>query len=218
VLEIILKTAGRVLAHLPEALLRGLAAGLGDLLFFCLPRRRQLVLSNLHHAFEDRPAHWHRAIGRESCRRLIETALLSLAMPFLPERRLRGMLRASPPLAAALATQRPTLFVTAHLCCWESQTMLPLLVPAPFPEFGVVFRPLDNPAADAWVKRSRERFGMRLLSQGGFSGCDEDPPAQRLPRPPLRPERRVPRRALHPVRPRVLYQRAGRPAGGKIPP
>jgi lipopolysaccharide heptosyltransferase II len=165
VLEIILKTAGRVLAHLPEALLRGLAAGLGDLLFFCLPRRRQLVLSNLHHAFEDRPAHWHRDIGRESCRRLIETALLSLAMPFLPERRLRGMLRASPSLAAALAPQRPALFATAHLYCWESQTALPLLVPAPFPELGVVYRPLDNPAADAWVNRSRARFGMRLLSR-----------------------------------------------------
>ena len=165
VLEIIIKTAGGVLAHLPEALLRGLAAGLGDLLYFCLPRRRQLVLSNLHHAFEDRPAHWHRAIGRESCRRLIETALLSLAMPFLPERRLRGMLRASPPVAAALAAQHPVIFATAHLCYWESQTALPLLVPAPFPELGVVYRPLDNPAADAWVKRSRARFGMRLLSR-----------------------------------------------------
>jgi lauroyl/myristoyl acyltransferase/ADP-heptose:LPS heptosyltransferase len=165
VLEIILKTAGWVLAHLPEPLLRGLAAGLGDLLFFLVPRRRQLVLSNLHHAFENRPAPWHRAIGRESCRRLIETALLSLAMPFLAERRLRSMLRASPPLAAALAAQRPTIFATAHLCYWEAQTALSLLVPAPFPEFGVVFRPLDNSAADAWIKRSRARFGMRMLSR-----------------------------------------------------
>jgi ADP-heptose:LPS heptosyltransferase len=33
------------------------------------------------------------------------------------------------------------------------------------PEFGIVFRPLDNPTADAFVKRTRERFGMRLLSR-----------------------------------------------------
>jgi heptosyltransferase-2 len=33
------------------------------------------------------------------------------------------------------------------------------------PEFGIIYRPLDNPAADALVKRSRERFGMRLLSR-----------------------------------------------------
>lgn len=176
-LELLLKTTGWLLAHLPESLLRRLAALLGDLLFFCFRRRRQLVLSNLHHAFEDRPAEWHRVIGRASCRRLLETALLSLATPFLPTARLRGMLRATPALNAALARHRrsagtaadgaphPTLFATAHLCGWESQTAMPLLVPPPFPEFGVIFRPLDNPAADAWVKRSRERFGMRLLSR-----------------------------------------------------
>lgn len=176
-LEILLQPVGWMLAHLPEALLRGLAAVPGDLLFFCFPRRRQLVLSNLHHAFEDKPADWRRAIGRASCRRLIETGLLSLAMPFLPETRLRGMLRASPALEKALAPHRrvqggsedgpprPTLFAAAHLCCWESQTAMPLLVPPPFPEFGVIFRPLDSPAADAWARRSRGRFGMRLLSR-----------------------------------------------------
>jgi ADP-heptose:LPS heptosyltransferase/lauroyl/myristoyl acyltransferase len=176
-LELLLKVTGWTLAHLPESLLRRLAAVLGDLLFFCFPRRRQLVLSNLHHAFEDRPADWQRLIGRESCRRLLETGLLSLATPFLPTARLRGMLRAAPALEAALVSHRlsadtaadgvphPTLFATAHLCAWESQTAMPLLVPPPFPEFGVIFRPLDNPAADAWVKRARERFGMQLLSR-----------------------------------------------------
>ena len=40
-----------------------------------------------------------------------------------------------------------------------------LVVPGEFPEFGSIFRPLDNPSADEFVKRSRERFGMRLLSR-----------------------------------------------------
>jgi lipopolysaccharide heptosyltransferase II len=35
----------------------------------------------------------------------------------------------------------------------------------PVPEFGVIFRPLDNPTADAWVKSTRERHGLRLLSR-----------------------------------------------------
>ncbi len=168
--KIILLTVGWLLAHLPEPLPRALAAVLGDLLFFGLRRRRRLILSNLHHAFEARPAVWHRAIARESCRRLIETGLLSLALPCFSERRLRRMLCAAPDLAPALAVPpggrpRPTLFAGAHLCGWETQTAMPLLVPAPFPEFGVIFRPLDQPAADAWTKRGRERFGMRLLSR-----------------------------------------------------
>jgi ADP-heptose:LPS heptosyltransferase/lauroyl/myristoyl acyltransferase len=163
-------TVGWLLAHLPEALPRALAAVLGDLLFLGLRRRRRLILSNLQHAFPDRPAAWHRVIGRESCRRLIETGLLSLALPCLSERRLRRMLHAAPDLAAVLAVPpggraRPTLFATAHLCGWETETAFSLLVPAPFPEFGAIYRPLDSPAADAWVKRGRERFGMRLLSR-----------------------------------------------------
>jgi heptosyltransferase-2 len=42
---------------------------------------------------------------------------------------------------------------------------MPLVMPGAVPEFGVIFRPLDKPAADAFVKASRERFGMRLLSR-----------------------------------------------------
>jgi ADP-heptose:LPS heptosyltransferase/lauroyl/myristoyl acyltransferase len=180
-LELSLRTAGWILAHLPESFSRYLAAGLGDLMFFSLPRRRQVVLSNLHHAFENKPAAWHRAIGRESCRRLIETALLSLAMPYIATKRLRAMLRLSPSLDAAVAAHRaadspdgagdpgPLLCATVHFCCWEAQTAIPLIASQPCVEFGIIFRPLDNAAADAWVKRSRERFGMRMLSRkAGF--------------------------------------------------
>jgi ADP-heptose:LPS heptosyltransferase/lauroyl/myristoyl acyltransferase len=150
---------------------------LGDLIFYVLPRRRRLVLSNLHHAFPEQSPAWRRRIGRESCRRLVETAMLSLAMPFIPERRLRIMVRSSSSLEAALAVHRaahndqgagappPLLFATPHLCCWELLTAIPFAASAPFVEFGIIFRPLDNPGLDAWVKRTRERFGMRLLSR-----------------------------------------------------
>lgn len=176
-LKLLLKTLGWILAHLPESCLRGLAAALGDLIFYGLKRRRRLILSNLHHAFPGQPAAWHRLIGRESCRRLVETGLLSLALPFIPEPRLRIMVRISPSIEAAFAAHRaahdspghdappPLLFATVHFCCWESQTVMPVVASAPFIEFATIFRPLDNPAVDAWVKRTRERFGMRLLSR-----------------------------------------------------
>lgn len=164
-----LKILGWLTAHTPEILLRGLAAALGDFIFFGLPRRRRLVLSNLHHAFPEKPVSWHRAIGRESCRRLVETGLLSLATPFLDERRYREIIAASPELLAAFALHRAepaaTLICSPHLAYWEAQTAMPLVVPGPFPEFGIIFRPLDNPAANDLVQTSRERFGMRLLSR-----------------------------------------------------
>lgn len=164
-----LKFLGWLTAHAPEPVLRVLVAVLGDFIFFCLPRRRRLVLSNLHHAFPEKPLTWHRAIGRESCRRLIETGLLSLATPFLDEHRYREIVAASPELLAAFARHHndpaATLICSPHLSYWEAQTAMPLVVPAPFPEFGIIFRPLDNVAANHLVKTSRERFGMRLLSR-----------------------------------------------------
>src|SRR5688500_1893681 len=103
--------------------LRALAAILGDLIFFCLPRRHRLVSSNLHHAFPDKPAAWHRSLGRESCRRIIETGLLSLVTPFLTENRYREIVGASPELLAAFARHRDdpaaTLICSPHLSYWE---------------------------------------------------------------------------------------------------
>jgi ADP-heptose:LPS heptosyltransferase/lauroyl/myristoyl acyltransferase len=169
VLLFLLKFTGWLTARAPEPLLSALSAALGDLVFFCLPRRRRLVLSNLHHAFPERTVAWRRHLGRASCRRLVETALLSLATPFLSERRLRTILAASPELLAAYDLHRrdprATLICSPHLAYWEAQTAQPVVVPGPPPEFGVIFRPLDHPAVDDFVKRSRERFGFRLLSR-----------------------------------------------------
>ncbi len=164
-----LKILGWLLARAPEPLLRALAAALGEAIFLLLRRRRRLILSNLHHAFPEKPPRWHHAIGRESCRRMVETGLLSLATPFLSPARLRRIATLSPELLALYATHKtdpaPTLICSPHIAYWEVQTAQPLHVPAPFPEFGIIYRPLDHPAADAFVKSSREHFGMRLLSR-----------------------------------------------------
>jgi heptosyltransferase-2 len=169
-----LKTIGWLVAHAPESLLQGFSAALGDFIFFALRRRRRLVLSNLHHAFPGKPAAWHRAIGRESCRRLIETGLLSLATPFLDAERYRRIIRAAPGLVTCYAEHhaepQATLICSPHLAYWEAQTAMSLVVSTPFPEFGTIFRPLDNAAANHLVKSSRERFGMKLLSRkDGFA-------------------------------------------------
>lgn len=169
VLTFLFQTLGWLIAHTPELLLRPLAAALGDTLYFGLPKRRRLAVSNLNHAFPNRSEPWHRATARESFRRLIETGLLSLATPFLDETRLRSIVCASPALLDAYARHRvapaATLICSPHIAYWEVQTAQPIIIPGPFPEFGTIFRPLDNPAANAFVVKSRERFGMKLLSR-----------------------------------------------------
>ncbi len=165
----LLKVLGWLTARTPESVLHFFAAIAGDFIFFCLRRRRRLVLSNLHHAFPERPERWQRAIGRASCQRLIETGLLSLATPFLNAPRLRTIVSPTPELLALYARQQrdpaATLICSPHIAYWEAQTAKPLIVPGAFPEFGIIFRPLDNAAANRFVQTSRERFGMKLLSR-----------------------------------------------------
>lgn len=133
------------------------------------PRRRRLVFANLDHAFPGSSRAWQEKIARASSRRLFETAVLSLAGPFLDEARIRKIVTGSAELQTYYREHHqapfPVVAAVPHLAYWESLTWMTLAFPTPPPEFGVIFRPLDNPAADAWVKTSRERFGMRLLSR-----------------------------------------------------
>ncbi len=165
---------GRLIALTPESVLRALSVVAGEAILWLAPRRRRLLRSNLHHAFPGRPRSWRRAVARESSRRLAETVLLSLAAPFLSERRIRVIGRLGPSseaLARSLqANPRPVVLATLHLAHWETQSWYKFLSPVPTPAFGIIFRPLDNPSLDAFFKRTRERHGMRLLSRkAGFA-------------------------------------------------
>jgi len=168
-LKLLLQALSWLLAHSPEPLLRVVSAVLGDLMFWALPRRRRVALSNLDHAFPERPRAWHRAIARESSRRMVETVLFSLATPYLNPERLNGIIRPNASLIDFTRRMQrephPVVLVSPHMAYWEAQICMSYVLPKPFPEMGVIYRPLDNAAANAWVTRARERFGMRLLSR-----------------------------------------------------
>jgi heptosyltransferase II len=174
VIAFALNVLGWLLAATPEPVLRAFSAASGECILWLAPRRRRVLRSNLHHAFAARPRAWRRRIARESSRRIVETALLSIAAPFLSERRIRTIASLGPSAEAmaheVAAARRPVVLATLHLALWESQTWLKLLSPVPLPEFGIIFRPLGSSALDAFVKRTRERHGMRLLSRkAGFA-------------------------------------------------
>lgn len=168
-LTLILKSVGWCLAHTPELLLRWLASTLGATIFLLSSRRRRVALSNLAHAFPERDAPWRRQIARTSLVRLIETGLLSLASPFIAPARLRHIAKPGQGLEDMLVARtkghRATVLASIHLAYWECQTWMGLLSASPIGDFGVIYRPLDDPQADAFVRQTRERFGMRLLSR-----------------------------------------------------
>lgn len=168
-LKLLLQSLGWTLAHLPEWLLHGWSATLGEAIFWLSARRRRLALSNLHHAFPGRDAGWHRRMARASSRQMVETVLFSLATPFLGVRRIQEIIRPHAGLTAGFhrlqLSPHPIVVVLPHMAYWEAMIGLPVILPRPFPEIGVIYRPLDNAAANTWISRARERFGLRLLSR-----------------------------------------------------
>ena len=154
-LKLLLQVTGWVLAHTPEPLLHGLATVLGEAAFWVLPGRRRVAMSNLDHAFPGQTPAWRRRIARLSSRRMVETGLFSLATPHMDERHLHVMIRPHASLVDFVQrhqrTPHPVVLVSPHIAYWEAQIGMPIVLPQPFPEMGVIYRPLDNPGANAWV-------------------------------------------------------------------
>jgi ADP-heptose:LPS heptosyltransferase len=59
---------------------------------------------------------------------------------------------------------RPYVALIPHLNLMEAIPCLPIFF-GKFPRVGVVYRPLQNARMDRWLKRTRERFGLKLLSR-----------------------------------------------------
>lgn len=162
---------GHLCARLPESFCQGLCRVLGDALYFLPTQRRYRSLANLHHAFPDKPLQWHRNIARESLRRLVELALWVLTSPYMSAARIQQCLtipeatrQSYREIEAAAKRSRGGVALIPHLTLFVLFTSLPLVYPETV-GFGAIFRPLDNPALNRWVKTTRERWGIRLFSR-----------------------------------------------------
>ena len=168
-MEYFLRIVGKTLERLPTFVLKILSYGLGFLLYHLLRKRRRVLLSNLHHAFEKRPFHWHDKIARESCRRTVESALFVLSSPYFSQKRIEKHFSLHPQFLSLLEQQQktpsPTVIVVPHFSLTEAITLLPALAKTKLPETGVIYRPFDCKGIEKWVKATRERFGLRLLSR-----------------------------------------------------
>ncbi len=165
----LIKLLGRACALCPEWVLSPFSRILGVLLYLLVPRRG-IMLHSLACSFPDKSESWRRKIARTSCIRLVETGLLSMAMPFLGEDRIRRMTGMTAGADAFFdeyyANPHPIILCTVHLAYWEGLPWIPFLRrPKPTPEIFTIYRPLRNPAVDNWLRQTRERFGSRLIAR-----------------------------------------------------
>jgi lauroyl/myristoyl acyltransferase len=163
----LIATYARLLARLPEAFARANAALLGLVLWRL---RRRVIRGNLRAAFPDRDEAWVIRIGRLSCRRAAEMGLFSIVSPRLSADEVRARVRVHASALTGPARLTPdvggTVVFVPHFTLMEMMTAATLAEPALAGRpWVVLYRPLNQPAADAWVKGARERFGMKLASR-----------------------------------------------------
>jgi lauroyl/myristoyl acyltransferase len=96
--------------------------------------------------------------------------LFSIASPMMPEAEIRDRIVVDDSMLSTEHGLPPkgtgaVLFVP-HFALMEMMTAAPHLRPELAKrEWIVIYRPLDQPAAERWVKEARERFGMKLASR-----------------------------------------------------
>lgn len=159
---------GFILSRLPDRALEGLAWVLGRAIYYLFWKRCRLLLVSLAYSFPHYSEKRRKQLAKESCKRTVEMALVSLLLPFWSKENLKQRFDFDPALKLLrpfIEAGRPLLILTPHFSLMEAITLAPLFYEGKLPPMGVVYRPLNNTFLESFIKKTRERGGMRLLSR-----------------------------------------------------
>lgn len=155
-----------LLARLPEAFARLNAWILGWAIWIL---RGSLIKQNLREAFPQRESMWIKRIGKLSSQRTAEMGLYAIVSPLLDEIEIkqRSVIHSSILEGeSAIPHNYPVVLFVPHFSLMEMMTAVKIIAPTlAAREWVTLYRPLDVAAAEIWVKESRERFGMKLVSR-----------------------------------------------------
>lgn len=177
-LHIILAIAGLMVAITPKKILKLLCYAIGDLAYFSMFKRRQIALSNLHHAFPAKTEDWRKEIARTSFRRMIELGALSVCSGWLSVKRIKRDIRLSKNFKKTVDNIQKSgngaIMILPHVAMMESATFLPLLLDNPTLDVCVIYRPFGSKSLEKWILKTRQRFGLKMLARSkGFLKAKE---------------------------------------------
>ena len=169
---------GRALASLPDCVLSFLCRFAGFAIWAFPSPRMRLAKRNIRRCFPNLGNAECSKIAMESSARMVEMALFVLASPYLPEDYLRSRIKLSDYVRDKLAdyalSPYPAVLCIPHFSMMETITMFPIIWSGKTPETGVIYRPFDSRGLEKWVKKSRERFGLHLISRRNGIGAAFD--------------------------------------------
>lgn len=166
----LVKIAGWVMSKLPDPLVAAFCHLAGFVWRLIMPGRYRTAVKNLSLTFPDEGSTWSHRTIRVSFARTIEMALFTIVSPFWSDKEFRRRLIFSEGTWEYVKewseNPRPRIFLVPHYCLTE---MIPhvstVLGGYDIGEVGAIFRPLNQPSLDKWLKETRARHGFRLLSR-----------------------------------------------------
>ncbi|MDR0418230.1 MAG: hypothetical protein LBH08_02250 [Puniceicoccales bacterium] len=168
-----------VIAKLPAGCIALLCQFWGQFFFLFFRKRRRILLSNIAHAFPEKTGIECKMIARESCNRMVELGLLAIALPYFSEKRIRRSYQLDDSVREFFREKEnndgPRIVLLSHFSQMEAMTIISLLNErAKRNEIGVIYRPFKSKELERWIRRTREKFGLKLLARGvGFFEAKE---------------------------------------------
>ena len=132
--------------------------------YLFLASRRKLVKRNLQIAFPEL-SYWQlKVISVKTINRTIEQGLLVFAWPLLSENRIKRSFPISTVSLEKLNRLNNSgsgiLWLIPHFCHADALSFL-----KPKSQVNALYRPLRNPVFDDFVKKSRQRFGVKTIDR-----------------------------------------------------
>ena len=158
-----LRVGETLLRFLPWEAASALGAAAGSATPWLLPRRWRLALANLEAAFPEKPAAERERIARAALSNTGRVATELLKSRNESRERMMAHVRWEnlELLEETLAKGKGVLFNCGHMGNWETTGVS---LTAHGKPLGVVGRRIKNPYVDAWLKETRCRFGLQLIS------------------------------------------------------
>lgn len=152
----------RLLAFLPLPAIALVGGALGELLFYFMPGRRHVTLTNLRACFPELSPRQQRRLARAHFRAMVQSALAVPIMWWGTDARLKRLVtrRGEEHLQQALAQRRAVILMFAHFVAMEMGFTLSRDYPT-----VTVYKRARNRLIDTLARQRRARFTAKLIER-----------------------------------------------------
>jgi lauroyl/myristoyl acyltransferase/mitochondrial fission protein ELM1 len=162
---VLVVATGFIVRQLPRSASLRLGAGLGDIIYRTVKRRRQIALKNLSMALgSEKPDDKLKHIARSSFQNMGKTLVEFLSTPGYSAERLRSLARIEgmQNIQQAAARGKGTIFISAHLGNWE---LIFQIMSRSIERLSAVVQSFKHHRLDRLVNSYRTRYGGQVIKK-----------------------------------------------------